>query len=144
MRSETRRIGEWRTEFLIVGTVILNWMDGFMLIFLSFSPLRLILRIAGPEGAKNLAGICPPPDSDPFSDVSLEKTFLGCQANSPQPQTADSSARKAVSFSSERTTKRFPSSRCASATNIVRPSTAETQPQLQPDLLRLSALNREL
>ena len=84
MRSETRRIGEWRTEFLIVGTVILNWMDGFMLIFLSFSPLRLSLRIAGPEGAKNLAGICPPPDSDPFSDVSLEKTFLGCQANSPR------------------------------------------------------------
>src|SRR5260370_40097676 len=35
--------------------------------------------------------------------------------------------------------KRFPSPRCASATNIVRPleSTAETQPQLQPALLVL-------
>ena len=33
-----------------------------------------------------------------------------------------------------RTTKRFPSSRCASAIQIVRPleSTVETQPQLQP------------
>ena len=40
------------------------------------------------------------------------------------------------------TTKRFPSSRCASATKIVRPleSIAETQPQLQPALLRLSAM----
>jgi hypothetical protein len=36
----------------------------------------------------------------------------------------------------------FPLSRCASATQIVRPleSTAETQPQLQPGLLRLSAM----
>jgi hypothetical protein len=48
----------------------------------------------------------------------------------------------AVSFSSARTTKRFPSSRCASAIQIVRPreSTPETQPQLQPALLRLSAI----
>jgi hypothetical protein len=38
--------------------------------------------------------------------------------------------------------ERFPSSRCASAIQIVRPSesTAETQPQLQPDLLSLSAM----
>jgi hypothetical protein len=48
----------------------------------------------------------------------------------------------AVSFSSARTTKRFPSSRCASAMKIVRPvaSTVATQPQLQPALLRLSAM----
>src|SRR6266446_2705910 len=41
-----------------------------------------------------------------------------------------------------RTTKRFPSPRCASAIQIVRPleSIAETQPQLQPALLRLSAM----
>ena len=32
---------------------------------LSF-PARLILRIAGPEGAKNPSGKSPPPDSDPF------------------------------------------------------------------------------
>src|SRR5437667_5986296 len=38
-------------------------------------------------------------------------------------------------------TKRFPLSRCAFAIQIVRPSesTAETQPQLQPAFLRLSA-----
>jgi|SRR5882724_1220496 len=48
----------------------------------------------------------------------------------------------AVSFSSACTTKRFPSSRCASAIQIVRPleSIAETQAQLQPALLRLSAI----
>ena len=47
----------------------------------------------------------------------------------------------AVSFSSARTTKRFPSPRCTSTIQIVRPleSIAETQPQLQPALLRLSA-----
>ena len=55
---------------------------------------------------------------------------------------ADSSSRNAVSFSSARTTKRLPSSRRASTIQIVRPSesTAETQPQLQPALLSLSAM----
>ncbi len=50
--------------------------------------------------------------------------------------------QNAVSFSSACTTKRFPSSRCASTIQIVRPleSIAETQPQLQPALLRLSAM----
>src|SRR5213080_2940373 len=55
---------------------------------------------------------------------------------------ARSSSRNAVSFSPACTTKRFPLSRCASAIQIVRPqrSMAETQPQLQPPLLRLSAI----
>jgi hypothetical protein len=54
---------------------------------------------------------------------------------------ADSSSTNAVSFSSACTIKRLPSSRCASAIQIVRPSEsrAETQPQLHPALLRLSA-----
>jgi hypothetical protein len=48
---------------------------------------------------------------------------------------------KRSQLSSVRTTKRFPSPQCASAIQIVRPleSIAETQPQLQPALLRLSA-----
>ncbi len=73
---------------------------------------------------------------------SFEKISPTCQDNSPQAGIANSSSRKAVSFSSERTTKRFPSPRCASAIQIVRPleSIAETQPQLQPALLRLSAI----
>src|SRR5439155_5724010 len=50
-----------------------------------------------------------------------------------------SSSRNAVSISSACTTKRFPSPRCASAIQIVRPSesTAETQPQLQLCLVQL-------
>jgi hypothetical protein len=46
-------------------------------------------------------------------------------------QLSDSSSKKAVSFSSARTTKRFPSPRCASAIHIVRPSQsrAEIRPQ---------------
>jgi hypothetical protein len=44
-----------------------------------------------------------------------------------------------------RTTKRFPSPRCASAIYIVclSESTAETQPQLQPALLSLSAITSQ-
>src|SRR5438552_7392269 len=59
-----------------------------------------------------------------------------------QARTADSSSKNAVSISSARTTNRFPSPRCASAIEIVRPSqsNADTQPQLQPALLRLSAI----
>src|SRR5215468_1474509 len=57
----------------------------------------------------------------------------------------DSSSRNAVSFSSARTTYRSPSSRYASAIQIVRrlESTADTQPQLQPALLRLSVTASE-
>src|SRR6266436_5051380 len=64
------------------------------------------------------------------------------KSNRPRARIADSSSTNAVSFSSARTMKRFPSSRCASATKIVRPreSSVETQPQLQPALLRLSAI----
>jgi len=41
-------------------------------------------------------------------------------ADSPQAQIADSSYKNAVSFSSARTTKRFPLPRCASAIQNVR------------------------
>src|SRR5213596_3372040 len=43
------------------------------------------------------------------------------QPTAGRARIADSSSTNAVSFSSARTTKRFPSSRCASATKIVRP-----------------------
>jgi predicted peptidase len=58
---------------------------------------------------------------------------------------ADSSSINAVNLSSARTTKRFPSPRCASAIQIVCPreSIADTQPQLQPALLRLSAMSSQ-
>ena len=40
-----------------------------------FFPATLILRIAGPEGAKNLAGKCPPPDPVPFDDAEFGKNL---------------------------------------------------------------------
>jgi len=48
-------------------------------------------------------------------------------------------------FVAARTTKRFPSPRCALAIQIVcsRESTVETQPKLQPALLRLSAMTSQ-
>jgi hypothetical protein len=42
--------------------------------FLSF-PAVLILLIAGPEETKNLAGECPPPDSNPFSDAEFGQNY---------------------------------------------------------------------
>ena len=56
-----------------------------------------------------------------------------------------SSSRNALSFSSARTTNLFPSSRCASAIQIVRPSEslAEIQPELQPDALSLSTMSSQ-
>jgi hypothetical protein len=57
------------------------------------------------------------------------------------PRIAASSSMNAVNSSSARTTKRFPS-RCASAIQIARAllSVADTQLQLEPALLRLSAM----
>src|SRR6266496_5780332 len=68
-----------------------------------------------------------------------------CGNSRSEGRIIDSSSTNAVNFFSVRTTKRFPSLRCASATKIVRPleSTPETQPQLQPASLRLSAISSQ-
>src|SRR5215469_2297243 len=60
----------------------------------------------------------------------------------PVLEVANLSSTNAVRISSARTTKRFPSSRCASAIQIVRPSQSRTksQPKLQPASGRLSAM----
>jgi hypothetical protein len=65
--------------------------------------------------ARNTEQFCLPPVG---SDLLAHKRDF--QANSSQVQIADSSSTNAVSFSSARTTKRFPSPRCASALQIVR------------------------
>jgi hypothetical protein len=107
--------------------------------FLSFSR-RLILRLQGLEEAKNLAGKSPPTDSDLFCRF-LRKIPPACQANAPRLRIADSSCIKAVSFSSARTTKRFPS-RCASTIQIVRPwnQSLRQSPNSNRPVLRLSAM----
>ena len=61
------------------------------------------------------------PDSDLLFALSLEKRPPASQDEKPQRRIADSSSKTAVSFSSPCRTKRFPSSRCVSATKIVRP-----------------------
>jgi hypothetical protein len=52
--------------------------------------------------------------------LSFEKILPARQVNSPQARIGESSSRNAVNFSFARTTKRFPSSRCASTIQIVR------------------------
>jgi hypothetical protein len=107
-----------------------------------FPPLSWFLGLRVRKRRRTQRGKSPPPDSNPLETGSLEKITAACQAKDPQPRIAASSSKNALSFSSARATKRFPLSRCASAIQIVRPqeSTAETQPQLQPALLRLSAM----
>src|SRR5262249_35944321 len=107
-------------------------------------PRWLFLLIAGPEETKNLAGqeiLCLIQNRLATHGVWLKLCQLVKLIRRKQ-RFADSSSRNAVSSSSARTMKRFPSSRCASALQIVRPSQskAETQPQLHPALLRLSAM----
>src|SRR5439155_894856 len=60
-----------------------HWIHGSSFLFLF--PAELLSGIAGPEGAKNLAGKCPPPDSDPFDDAEFGKTSPPCQAKKPPP-----------------------------------------------------------
>src|SRR5882762_4390926 len=69
------------------------------------------------------------------------------RVRSTEPNDVNGAARPSEQQAVERfgdatATKRLPSSRCASKIQIVRPleSIAEAQPQLQPDLLRLSAI----
>jgi hypothetical protein len=69
---------------------------------LSFFTRYVDSAIADPEGAKNLAGKCPPPDSNPLEMCSLEKITPASQDNSqrlePQiqvPQTQSASHPRA-------------------------------------------------
>ena len=96
--------------------------------FLCFSPLIVSGGCGSGRDEEPSGGRCPPPDSDPFSDAEFGKNPPACQDNSPQARIADSSSRNAVNFSSARTTKRFPSSRCASAIQIVRPLESSASP----------------
>src|SRR5439155_26736772 len=121
---------------------LLNCISRFMESFLSFS--RWVDHAtAGLKRRKKTPRegfLCPTPDSDSFSDAQFGKNLGALSRQFPAIRTADSSSTNAVSFSSARTTKRFPS-RCASTIQIVRSSRsrAETQPRLNSAFLRLSA-----
>jgi hypothetical protein len=124
------------------GVTFLNRsMSAFIGFFLSFSPLSCDSdcgsgRGEEPSGERILRLI-----QIRLATPSLPEISLGRQDNSLPTRIADSNSTNAVNFSSACATKRFPSPRCASTIQIVRPleSIAETQPQLQPALLRLSA-----
>src|SRR5215831_20367618 len=79
-------------------------------------------------------------------DRQLSAPRFPMKVNSQRARTADCNSRNAVSVSSACTTNRFPSSRCASAIQIVLPSesTAETQPKLHPRFSRLSGIISQL
>jgi hypothetical protein len=50
-----------------------RWIHGFS--FLLFFPAALSQLVAGPEGAKILAGKWPPPDSDPYDGVDSGENY---------------------------------------------------------------------
>jgi hypothetical protein len=83
-------------------------------------PRRVDSAVAGLEEAKNPAGKVLRLIQIFLTPPSFEKISPACRGNSPQVQIANSSLVNAVSISSARTTKRFPSSRCASAIQFAR------------------------
>ena len=95
---------------------------------------------SGINAASSISSIRFKDISDDKVEIAVTKLKSGCETRSQW--TTDCQVPETPSFSSAHTTKRFPSSRCASATKIVRASEsrAETQPQLQPALLKLSAI----
>jgi hypothetical protein len=82
--------------------------------FLSF-PRYIDFCGAGPEKAKNPSGAkVLRMIQIRLAMLSLAKISATCQTNSWQARIANSNSTNAVSFSSVRTPKRFPSPRCAS------------------------------
>src|SRR5215510_11383830 len=77
-------------------------MSGFMVLPFFF-PATLILRYAGSEEAKNLAGKIPPPDSNPLETRSLKKITPACQPKTRDPESPLRVLKKEVSFLSGRT-----------------------------------------
>src|SRR6266568_4907434 len=77
----------------------------------------------------------PYPGFRSFNTRSLEEIPIACQANSLLAKIVDSSSINAVNFSSGRTTKRLPLSRCASAIQIMRPH----DPALKSNFARLAS-----
>ena len=87
------------------------------------------IRFAPAKGAKKEILLDMDPFGDPQSTIKGSYTAAGktvpftlTKRKKHRKETATSSSINAVSFSSARTTKRFPSSQCASAIQIVRPT----------------------
>src|SRR5204863_2139319 len=78
-----------------------------------FFPATLILRFAGPEEAKNLAGRCPPPDSDPFNGAEFGQNTPASQDNSRRGSNGRLRFNKRTQLFIRVHNKRFPLSRCS-------------------------------
>jgi hypothetical protein len=102
----------------------------------------LILRFAGPEWAKNLAG------KNVLRLIQIRLTTRVWKKSRQPVKTIRRNANRRFEFRKSHQLfirthdETVAVGACASATKIVRPpeSTVETQPQLQPALLRLSAM----
>jgi hypothetical protein len=114
-----------------------------VLLFPFLFPAALFLRIAGPEGAKNLAVESPPPDSNPFNDypvlknlASLSRQFAA-KGESPirVPQTQSAFHPRA-----RRNAFRRRDVRQQSRSFAPRNPRLIRSPKLQPRFLRLSAM----
>jgi hypothetical protein len=117
-----------------------------MIFLMMISPLSSVLRywVSGGSGCSRRGCLqCRNVDLGHF-EHGLRRAFGSITIFAVEKSRATAAANATVKLLSPvmRTTKRFPVSRCASAVQIVRPleSTAETQPQLQPPLLGLSAI----
>src|SRR6266446_1398676 len=98
-----------------------------------FFPATLIRYFGVWKEAQNLAGqMFPAWFQTRLIDAEVGKNVANLSNQFAARASRRFKFRTPVNFSSARTTNRFSSSRCASATNIVRPSesTAETQPKL--------------
>jgi hypothetical protein len=87
--------------------VVLHRINEFMV--LPFFPRFVrFLRLRGPEEAKNLAGQkCPPPDSDPYSDIEFGENLQAWQDKS-LPANLPSGSRKTATLSASRLPHRSP------------------------------------
>jgi hypothetical protein len=81
-------------------------------------PPLVVSVVAGPEGAKNLAGKSPPPDSESVENIESETNLVYMSRKNHRARIADFNSKNAVNFSSARTTRGFPSPRCASTIQI--------------------------
>src|SRR5262249_40912517 len=106
MNKNASRKGAWLTKFLMVEVLAsIKQASSF--------PRLLNCVTAGLNEGKKRSGEAPSPGFRSWFLYLLPTISPASQADSPHAQIA-SNSRNGVSFSSARTTKRFPSSRCAS------------------------------
>jgi hypothetical protein len=110
------------------------------MIFPFFFPATLILRFAGPEGAKNLAGKCPPPDSNPLEPIwkKLRQLVKPIRSGSNRRFQLNKCSQLFIRVHNE-TLSIVAMRVCTKDRSLARVHSCDAA-QLQPALLRLSAM----